>query len=185
MSALDFKEIPEAHKGSGLQDTFELFARDFLFYCGYEIVEDPSRGADGGKDLVVIEKRIGIGGITTIKWLVSCKHKAHSGTSVSPDDESNIRDRLETHLCTAFIGFYSTLPSSGLAGVLSGLKGKFEVQVFDREKIEGKLLESRVGISLASRYFANSMIKWSEGKNDSAKEVRDFYFQDFLRRYNL
>lgn len=30
MPILDFKEIPEAHKATGLQDTFELFARDFL-----------------------------------------------------------------------------------------------------------------------------------------------------------
>lgn len=30
MPVLDFKEIPEAHKATGLQDTFELFSRDFL-----------------------------------------------------------------------------------------------------------------------------------------------------------
>jgi hypothetical protein len=51
MSAIDFKELPEPHLGSGMQDTFELFARDFLIYFGYEIYVDPSRGADGGKDL--------------------------------------------------------------------------------------------------------------------------------------
>ena len=57
MPVLNFKEIPEAHKGSGLQDTFELFARDFLVFMGYTIVVDPSRGADGGSDLIVEEKR--------------------------------------------------------------------------------------------------------------------------------
>ena len=48
MSAIDFKEMPEAHLGGGLQDTFELFARDFLSYLRYTVAEDPSRGADGG-----------------------------------------------------------------------------------------------------------------------------------------
>lgn len=185
MTALDFKEIPEAHKGSGLQDTFELFTRDFLMCCGYEIVEEPSRGADGGKDLIVVEKRTGIGGITTIKWLVSCKHKAHSGASVSPDDESNIRDRLDTHACNGFIGFYSTLQSSGLAVILNSLKGKVEVKIFDREKIEGKLLENKAGIDLAKRYFPKSMNQWLESKVSNAEEVRDFYFQDFLRKHSL
>ena len=44
---LDFKEIPEANRGTGLQDTFELFARDFLAFMGFRIVQDPDRGADG------------------------------------------------------------------------------------------------------------------------------------------
>ena len=48
MAVLDFKEIPKAHKVSGLQDTFELFARDFLSFIGYKILTDPDRGADGG-----------------------------------------------------------------------------------------------------------------------------------------
>ncbi len=30
MPVLDFTEIPEAHLATGRQDTFELFARDFL-----------------------------------------------------------------------------------------------------------------------------------------------------------
>jgi hypothetical protein len=81
MAALDFKEIPEAHLGSGLQDAFELFARDFLAHLGYQVVEHPARGADGGKDIVLIERRSGVGGETNIRWLVSCKHKAHSGAT--------------------------------------------------------------------------------------------------------
>ena len=30
MPCIDFREIPEAHVASGNQDSFELFARDFL-----------------------------------------------------------------------------------------------------------------------------------------------------------
>ncbi|MEG7414448.1 hypothetical protein V6E00_06255 [Serratia marcescens] len=52
MPVLDFKEIPEAHKATGLQDTFELFSRDFLGFLGYKIISDPDRGADGGADII-------------------------------------------------------------------------------------------------------------------------------------
>lgn len=160
MAVLDFKEIPEAHIASGKQDQFELFARDFLAFVGYEIVSDPDRGADGGVDLIVREKRTGVGGETTVVWLVSCKHKAHSGNSVSPTDEANIRDRVEANKCNGFIGFYSTLPSSGLGGNLDGLKQKLEVQVFDYEKIESKLLHSAKGLEIAERYFPQSLDRW-------------------------
>lgn len=160
MAVLDFKEIPEAHKGTGEQDTFELFARDFLSFIGYTIVCDPSRGADGGCDFIVEEKRTGVGGETTIKWLVSCKHKAYSGSAVYPTDEINIRDRVEKNECQGFIGFYSTIASSGLSADLKGLKGKLEYQIFDREKIEDKLLHSSRGLEIAKRYFPRSLAKW-------------------------
>src|ERR1019366_6122060 len=112
MPVLDFSEIPEAHLASGKQDSFELFAADVLSYIGYEIVRRPGRGADLGKDLLVLETRTGIGGETRIPWLVSCKHKAHSGKAVGLDDELNITERVEGHACGGFIAFYSTLPSS-------------------------------------------------------------------------
>lgn len=48
MPVLDFKEIPEAHKATGLQDTFELFSRDFLAFLGYKIISDPDRGLTVG-----------------------------------------------------------------------------------------------------------------------------------------
>ena len=86
---LDFKEIPEAHIANGKQDTFEMFARDFFETFGFIIEEGPDRGADGGRDLIIKEKRLGILGETEIKWLVSCKHKAHSGNSVLSTDEQN------------------------------------------------------------------------------------------------
>lgn len=160
MTVLDFKEIPEAHKSSGLQDTFELFARDFLSFIGYKILTDPDRGADGGVDLLIEERRNGVGGETLIKWLVSCKHKAHSGSSVSPADDANIRDRVEANGCQGFIGFYSTLASTGLSTNLEGMKDKFEYQIFDREKIEGKLLHSAKGLEIAERYFPKSLEEW-------------------------
>lgn len=168
MPVLDYKEIPEAHLGGGHQDTFELFARDFLLFLGYEILESPSRGADGGKDVVLNERRSGVGGETCLKWVVSCKHKAHSGASVTPNDENNIRDRVEANKCQGFIGFYSTLPSSGLSDAINGLKDKIETQIFDKEKIESYLLKTPEGIHLARRFFPKSIGAWEK---ELAKQV--------------
>lgn len=148
--ALDFKEIPVANKGGGKQDTFELFARDVLSYLGYRIVEDPDRGADGKRDLIIDEVLQGVNSEHTIRWLVSCKHYAHSGKSVSDTDEINITERLAQHHCHGFMGFYSTLASSGLSGVLSGQPWHY---VFDSQKIESYILRDLEGQRIAARYF--------------------------------
>jgi hypothetical protein len=178
MGLLDFKEIPEAHISSGNQDMFELFGRDFLEYLGYRIQVDPGRGADGGKDIIVKEVRSGIGGETNVNWLVSCKHKAHSGSSVTPRDESNIRDRIEANNCDGFIGLYSTLPSSGLNELLNNMKNKIEVQIFDHEKIESRLLHSSNGIELSKRYFPQSIKRW---QTDHPTPARVFDEQPSLK----
>jgi hypothetical protein len=64
MALIDFKEIPKANGGCGSQDAFELFARDFFETLEFQIEEDPDRGADGGRDLIIIEKRTGTLGDT-------------------------------------------------------------------------------------------------------------------------
>lgn len=156
MPILDFKNIPEAN-GTNAPDTFELFARDFLGHLGYTILENPSRGADGGKDLIVQETRMGISGNTHVRWLVSCKHYAHSGRSVNPIDEQNLSDRIQQHKCDGFIGFYSTLSSSGLMSRLLSLEDRFLFQIFDASLIEAKLIGNLEGELLAKRYFRESI----------------------------
>lgn len=154
---LDFKEIPKANEGNGLQDTFELFTRDFLSFLGYRIVQDPDRGADGKRDLIVDEDIAGITSKDTIRWLVSCKHFAHSGSSVKDSDEINISDRLKQHHCDGFMGVYSTLAAVSLTGILSGQK---KYIVYDHEKIESYLLSSLEGHKIACRYFPKSYKKY-------------------------
>jgi hypothetical protein len=135
MPTLNFTEISQANKTNGEQDKFELFARDVLACLGFKIVEGPGRGADLGKDLVVEEARFGVLGESVIRWLVSCKHFAHSGRAVSPDDERNIRERVEAHKCQGFMGFYSTLPTSALTELCRRLP--LEISFMDSEFIEG------------------------------------------------
>ena len=154
---LDFKEIPQANQGSGVQDTFELFTRDFLSFMGYRIVQDPDRGADGKKDLIVDEVIEGITSEYTIRWLVSCKHYAHSGNAVKDSDEINISDRLKQHHCDGFMGVYSTLAATSLSGML---QGQDHYLIFDHEKIESYLLDNLEGHRIACRYFPESFRRY-------------------------
>jgi hypothetical protein len=170
MPILDFKEIPPATVGAA-RDRFELFAREFLESIGFRIVVGPDRGQDGGRDLIVEEMRTGIAGETRVRWLVSCKHKAHSGNSVTPEDERDIHDRVRTHNCTGFLGFYSTVPSSGLATKLNALDLPFEVQVFDHERIEKHLL-APAGAALTKRFFPVSFTTWQK-ENPGISKIFD------------
>ena len=86
MALIDFKEIPKANVANGMQDSFELFTREFLHAIGLSIDEDPDRGQDGGRDIIVTEKLTGILEDSEARWLVSCKHKIHSGASVNVKD---------------------------------------------------------------------------------------------------
>lgn len=157
---INFKEIPVANSGNGDQDTFEKFARDLFEKMGFEIINEPSRGADGGIDIKILEKRTVASEIVNIYWLVSCKHYAHSGNSVSRSVETDIKDRLEEHNCSGFIGFYSTLPSSGLSSKLANMKIPYKI--FDNEKIESQIVGITNMEDVFLRYFPLSYKKWKE-----------------------
>lgn len=160
MTGIDFTEIPCANIGSGVQDTFELFARDFISeILGFKIISQPNRGADEGKDILVEEIQYGTLSESRVRWLVSCKHLAHSGKSVSESDEQNISDRVRQHKADGFLGFYSTIPSSGLGKRLEAFESDFKVRVFDGRKIESCLLDSRNEV-LLKRYFPKSFAAW-------------------------
>jgi len=184
MAALDLTEIPPAQAGAK-RDQFELFARDFLVSEGFRVVEEPDRGADGGRDIIVEEDRSGPGGANVIRWLVSCKHKAHSGNSVSPGDELDVRDRLATHGCNGFIAFYSTLPSTGLGTKLNALRPQFEYLQLDAEAIERKLLDSPRGRTLAARYMPKSFTRWFSASQSAAASAATPDPQKSFNKYFL
>lgn len=169
MPIVDFKEVPEAHVASGNQDSFELFCQEFLKFLGLQIVSMPDRGADGGKDLICIEKRKGAFGTDEIRWLVSCKHKAHSGNSVTPSDEDNIWDRVMQHSAQGFIGFYSTVVSAGLNDRLKSYTDRIGIKIFNAEEIEDQLLSSPNGQALFKRFFPRSYEQWNRNNVKPAR----------------
>ena len=198
MSILNFEEIPQANHANGKQDEFELFSRDFFAYLGYKIISEPDRGQDGGKDILIQETRKGIGGETNFLWLVSCKHFAHSksgkGTSVGVDDEINISDRVGAFKCCGFIGFYSTVVSSGLNTRLENLVENFKI--YHRGNIEEVLLRDQGGMQIARRYFPQSMKVWDESnnftknhsiidENTELNNIRQHYYDEYIQRKQI
>nr|WP_322624063.1 hypothetical protein [uncultured Flavobacterium sp.] len=154
---IDFKEIPQDG------EEWELFARDFLQSLGYYIESSIDRGPDGKKDLIVSEQLKGNLGNYKLKWLVSCKHFANrkNSNSVKENDEPNVLERVKSFDCDGFIGFYSTVASSGLNTRLTQLKDNNNIKdfrIFDYKLIENLLI--RIGYSnLLMRYFPKSYIK--------------------------
>ena len=170
MTWIDFTEIPPAN-AAGKSDEFELFARAFLEALGLRTIAGPSRGPDGGRDLLVDEDRGGALSKDTTRWLVSCKHFARSHRAVGVDDEPSIRDRVEQHGAKGFIGFYSTVPSSGLEERLNKLA--IGHRVFDRESIEAKLLSEDPRLrEVFARYFPKSYANFRKDSKDSGSRPR-------------
>ena len=154
---IDFKEI----NSDG--ETWELFARDFLTEIGFYVESSVDRGPDGKKDLIISEHLKGNLSNYKFRWLVSCKHFANrnSSNSVKEEDEPNILERVRNFKCDGFIGFYSTVPSSGLNTRLTSLKNNGDIKdyrVFDYKSIENYLIT--IGYSeLLMRYFPKSYRK--------------------------
>lgn len=85
---------------------WEFFAEDILWNIGYEIIERPSEGPDGGVDFVVSREGI--------KYVVSCKHFLKSNKSVGVPHEADISERVLENECDGFIAFYSTQATTPL-----------------------------------------------------------------------
>ncbi|MFN3701839.1 MAG: restriction endonuclease [Alphaproteobacteria bacterium] len=148
---IDFKEIQDGEQ-------WEFFARDFLSQEGLVIEIPPSRGADGGKDLIVSEQLNGRIASEKFTWLVSCKHFAVRGVSVGVSDEDSILERVKQHSSGGFMGFYSTVPSTALITRLDSLVRNGDLRaytIFDSKRLEATFIEKGMS-SLAIRYFPTS-----------------------------
>jgi hypothetical protein len=158
---VDFREIPQGNISNGDQDAFELFARDLLNAIGFKILKEPARGSDDRKDIIVSEIQRGIVGTSEIKYLVSCKHFAHTkneNKAVGNDKEPDVVGRMRNNGCKGFIGFYSTIASEALRRELVSSKGinqhEFtELIIFDKAKIVDLLHQNEKTIDIYKRYF--------------------------------
>lgn len=180
---IDFKDIAPSNKGGRDQDVFEQFACAFLEAKGFEIVQRPDRGPDGKKDLIVKELLQGLSGKSEMLWLVSCKHNAHSNRSVNDVDEPDISDRVLKFNCQGFMGFYSTIPSSGLANKLHSLKThnkRFDYIIYDSSRISNELLSMNRCAAIIANFFPNSYEKYSQLNFPSASFQRNDNFETDL-----
>lgn len=176
---VNFADIPPSNKGGKYQDFFEQFACAFLEAKGFEILQRPDRGPDGKKDLLVKEIQKGFSGTSETMWLVSCKHNAHSNRSVTDTDEPDISDRVKKFDCDGFIGFYSTIASSGLSNKLHSLKNNskgFKYIIYDNARISSELLTMKQSAAIIANFFPNSYDKYRQLniKNDLSNTTFDY-----------
>jgi hypothetical protein len=111
---LDFKELPD--DGT----LFEQLIREMLIRLGFD-VHWTGVGPDGGRDLVATERAKGALAEFSRKWLVSCKHKAHSRASVVMDDIRDIGDSCRAIGAEGYLLACSTQPASSVVKRLEEL----------------------------------------------------------------
>lgn len=162
MRFVDFKEIPTAKSGQEGQDDWALFAREFFDALHIEVEGGPDRGPDSGRDLLIIETRKGTFASGRHRWLVSCKHYAHSNRAVPIGEETDILGRLSKFQADGFIGFYSTIPSSELNRTLDSHKNQIDVIVYDSALIERNLLNNPDLNGVFERFFPLSYNKYKK-----------------------
>lgn len=151
---LDFKEI--AKDGEDL----ELLIRELALALGYR-ARWSGRGADGGRDLILEETGDPLLGAKTRRWLVSCKHTAHSGggtgRSVSGEDvgsDGGIVDAVAQHRADGYLLVCSTQPSSALVTRLEAIEASKDVltHVWDGVELE-RMLNSPRAWPVAQRFM--------------------------------
>lgn len=147
---LDFKELPSDG------DRFELLTRELLYNKGLEVYWS-GKGADGGKDLLCIEKNKSYFKTSTKRWLIQCKHNAHSGKSVSISDLDNIMDSCAQHNATGYLLVCSTFPSSAVVKRLEEIQNNKSITTafWDNCILERELLQP-VNWSLLNKFMPKS-----------------------------
>lgn len=153
---LDFKEL----EVSG--NDFEILIRELLYNKGLEVYWS-GKGTDGGKDLLCIEKPLSNFKTVEKRWLVQCKHYAHSGRAVSSSDLEDIVGACDEHNATGYLLVCSTYPSSSLVKRFEQIQNNKNITTafWDYRTIERELLKPE-NWNLANMFFPDSMnnSKW-------------------------
>ena len=103
-------------------EEFELLCEDLLRAKGLDIQSRPSRGPDGGADMIVgMIETDGLGFRQESRILIECKHFAHSGRSVRESDIGSIIERTIRHNCNKYLLITSTLPSTSVSQQLRAI----------------------------------------------------------------
>ncbi len=147
---IDFKELNK----NG--DDFELLVRELLHRKGLEVYWS-GKGPDGGKDLLCIEKYKGNFRTIEKRWLVQCKHNAHSGNSVSKNDLDSVSDSCDEHNATGYLLVCTTFPSSSVVSRLEGIQRNKNITTcfWDCNVLERELMQP-INWSLITTFMPNS-----------------------------
>lgn len=173
---MDFKELPSDGQA------FEQLVRELLFSSGLH-VEWSGRGPDGGRDLICRETLLGQFAPQTQTWLIQCKHKAHSGDSVSVNDLDDIVTSCSQHNAAGYVLACSTQPSSAVVNRLEGISknpsSPLSAVCWDGVMLERLLSQPRQW-AIAQRFMPKSCGAWqvfaTEAPNDFIAHYAGYVF---------
>ncbi len=182
---IDFKELPQ----NGIK--FEQLIRELVIRSGFE-AHWTGVGPDGGRDLVITEKASGALAPFERKWLVSCKHNAHSEKSVGLPDITDITDSCAAVGADGFLLACSTQPTSTVVNRLVEIKatGSLLTTYWDGIEIE-KRLNTPSTLPLIHLFFPESskQIGWTIYNTNSpsfwAANYKDYYIYLSSRTSNI
>jgi len=155
---IDFRELPD----DGI--AFEQLVRELLIREGFE-VHWTGVGPDQGRDLIVIEQAKGSFYDFRRKWLVQCKHFAHSGKSVGINDVPSIIDNCGAVGAEGYLLICSTQPTSSLVTkfeeITANPNNRIVARYWDSIELE-KHLYTPYGLPLIYQFLPKSAknIKW-------------------------
>ena len=149
---IDFRELPKDGRA------FEQLIREILLVTGLH-PQWTGQGADQGRDIVATERLEGPLQVIEQKWLVQCKHFAHSGESVGRNHVGSFDSDCRQISANGYLLAVSTQPSSGLIIKLKELADQshmpLQIKVWDSVDIEKLLTEPRL-FSLGHLFFPQS-----------------------------
>jgi len=151
---LDFKELPK----NG--DDFELLIREILYNKGLEVYWS-GKGQDGGKDLLCIEILKSNFKPSNKRWLIQCKHNAHSSKSVGISDLDDIIDSCAEHNASGYMLVCSTYPSSTVVKRLENIQNNKGITTtfWDYRFLERELLKPE-NWSLVNMFLPKSFAEY-------------------------
>jgi hypothetical protein len=155
---INFRELPE----DGV--AFEQLIREICIRLDLH-PQWSGKGPDQGRDIIITETIDGPIARFERRWLVQCKHNAHSGKSVGRDDVGNIVDDCMQVGAEGYLLACTTQPSSALVTKLQELEGnkalKLVTKVWDCVDIEKMIFQPQF-FALGSLFFRESFraIPW-------------------------
>ncbi len=136
-------------------EDFEFFCRDLLESLRIEIMEGPSRGPDGKKDLIIsYSVKDVIGRKKNYTLLVQCKNKAISEKSVYESELGDIRSSCKIHNTDGYFLITTTILSTTVQNNLKAIdeEGIYITHYWDKYILEKYISKSMDGIKILERY---------------------------------
>jgi hypothetical protein len=136
---------------------FERFVEDLLNALGWTILVRPGPGPDGGRDIIASKKEeFATGRVIDRKYVVQCKHNAHSNNIVKPRDLTDFIIMPEKHSTQGWFLVTSTNVSEDAKNNIIAANNTCKGTIFDfwdARDIEEKLTKDERCRDVLKRYF--------------------------------